>query len=164
MSCGFFAYDLWDIVQRRLYNPRAPSILFHHVAVLVCFTTALYRGVGINYLVLLMASEINSVFGHQRRMLRLLGVPDGGLVSTMNWVCNWFTFIAARVVPCALLSVLLILDWGSFPIMFFIVSSIGMTCVNLLNVQLFTSLLKAYCHDMQTRDGLHLDHGSRKED
>lgn len=57
-SCGYFAYDQWDMLQHRLYSGLIPSILVHHLVLLVCFTLALYRNVTINYLILTLICEV----------------------------------------------------------------------------------------------------------
>ncbi|KAL1101286.1 hypothetical protein V6Z11_D05G288100 [Gossypium hirsutum] len=49
-SCGYFAYDQQDMLQYRLYSGFIPSILIHHLVLLICFTLALYRRITINYL------------------------------------------------------------------------------------------------------------------
>ncbi|KAH9318751.1 hypothetical protein KI387_020520, partial [Taxus chinensis] len=56
-SCGYFAYDQWDMLDNHLYNTQMPSILVHHILLLVCFTLALYRHVTINYLILTLVCE-----------------------------------------------------------------------------------------------------------
>lgn len=58
VSCGYFAYDQWDMLRYRLYTGWIPSILLHHLILLVCFTLALYRKVAINYLILTLVCEV----------------------------------------------------------------------------------------------------------
>lgn len=60
-SCGYFAYDQWDMLQYRLYNGWIPSILVHHLVLLICFTLALYRNVTINYLILTLICEVSHI-------------------------------------------------------------------------------------------------------
>lgn len=57
-SCGYFAYDQWDMLRYHLYNGWIPSILVHHLVLLICFTLALYRNVTINYLILTLICEV----------------------------------------------------------------------------------------------------------
>lgn len=57
-SSGYFAYDQWDMLLHRLYSGWIPSILVHHLVLLVCFTLALYRNVTINYLILTLICEV----------------------------------------------------------------------------------------------------------
>ncbi|KAK3041382.1 hypothetical protein RJ639_001580 [Escallonia herrerae] len=56
-SCGYFAYDQGDMLRYRLFSAWIPSILVHHLILLVCFTLALYRNVTINYLILTLICE-----------------------------------------------------------------------------------------------------------
>lgn len=60
-SCGYFAYDQWDMLRYRLYNGWIPSILVHHLVLLICFTLALYRNVTINYLILTLICEVSHI-------------------------------------------------------------------------------------------------------
>lgn len=60
-SCGYFAYDQWDMLRYRLYNGWIPSILVHHLVLLICFTLALYRNVTINYLILTLICEVGHI-------------------------------------------------------------------------------------------------------
>lgn len=57
-SCGYFAYDQWDMLHYGLYSGWIPSILMHHLILLICFTLALYRNVTINYLILTLICEV----------------------------------------------------------------------------------------------------------
>lgn len=61
-SCGYFAYDQLDMLHYRLYSGLIPSILVHHLLLLICFTLALYRNVTINYLILTLVCEVRSIF------------------------------------------------------------------------------------------------------
>lgn len=61
-SCGYFAYDQLDMLLYRLYSGWIPSILVHHLLLLVCFTLALYRKVTINYLILTLICEVKLQF------------------------------------------------------------------------------------------------------
>ncbi|CAI0393130.1 unnamed protein product [Linum tenue] len=57
-SSGYFAYDQLDMLIYRLYSGAFPSILVHHLVLLICFTLALYRNVTINYLILTLICEV----------------------------------------------------------------------------------------------------------
>ncbi|KAF9599815.1 hypothetical protein IFM89_001761 [Coptis chinensis] len=57
-SSGYFAYDQWDMLHYRLYSGFIPSILVHHLVLLVCFTLALFRNITINYLILTLICEV----------------------------------------------------------------------------------------------------------
>ncbi|KAL3504188.1 hypothetical protein ACH5RR_034029 [Cinchona calisaya] len=146
ISCGYFAYDQWDMLLYRLYSGLVPSILVHHLLLLICFTLALYRNVTINYLILTLICELHSVFLHVRKIRRMAGVHDArNKVVKIEWVLNLITFIGARVMAHALITVKLIIDASKFgkgvelPLALF-----GMAGMNLLNAFLGIDLLKAY--------------------
>ncbi|RVX22382.1 hypothetical protein CK203_012502 [Vitis vinifera] len=122
-SCGYFAYDQWDMLHYRLYSGWIPSILVHHLLLLVCFTLALYRNVTINYLILTLICE----------------------AVKAEWVLSWITFIVARFAPHILITIKLIRDSPRFekgvelPLALF-----GMGGMNLLNTFLGIDLFRAY--------------------
>lgn len=63
-SCGYFAYDQWDMLRYGLYSGWIPSILVHHLILLICFTLALYRNVTVNYLILTLICEVYPIILH----------------------------------------------------------------------------------------------------
>ncbi|CAN4113440.1 unnamed protein product [Withania somnifera] len=151
-SCGYFAYDQLDMLLHRLYSGWLPSILLHHLLLLVCFTLALYRNVTINYLILTLICELHSVFLHLRKVRRMAGFRDssGSIFVKVEWVLNWITFSLARVVSHLLITVKLIRDASKFdkggvelPL-----ALSGMLGMNLLNTFLGIDLFKAYRTEM----------------
>ncbi|CAI9112790.1 OLC1v1013283C1 [Oldenlandia corymbosa var. corymbosa] len=150
-SSGYFAYDQWDMLLYRLYSGTIPSILVHHLVLLICFTLALFRKVTINYLLLTLICELHSVFLHTRKVRRMAGFRDGSsIVVKIEWALNWFTFVVARVISHVLITVKLIKDASKFgkgvelPL-----ALCGMAGMNLLNTFLGLDLLKAYRREMK---------------
>lgn len=146
LSSGYFAYDQLDMLRYRLYSGYIPSILVHHLLLLVCFTLALYRNVTINYLILSLSCELHSIFLHVRKVRRMAGVRDAtSKIVKVEWVLNWFTFITARFGCHILITSKLIADASKFrkgielPL-----ALTGMAGMNLLNVFLGLDLFKAY--------------------
>uniref|UniRef100_A0A1D1YRM8 TLC domain-containing protein 2 n=2 Tax=Anthurium amnicola TaxID=1678845 RepID=A0A1D1YRM8_9ARAE len=145
-SCGYFAYDQWDMLRYRLYSGWIPSILVHHLILLVCFTLALYRNVTINYLILSLSCELHSIFLHVRKVRRMAGlrVANSEAVRT-EWILNWVTFFIARLVCHILITYKLIRDAHKFregielPLALF-----GMAGMNMLNIFLGLDLYRAY--------------------
>ncbi|XP_024164967.1 uncharacterized protein LOC112172037 isoform X2 [Rosa chinensis] len=98
-SCGYFAYDQWDMLHYGLYSGFIPSILAHHLLLLMCFTLALYRNVTINYLILTLICEV--CFIHSLMLLfpfvncfhvSLIGLvyrntSFGQISHNCNWSC-----------------------------------------------------------------------------
>ncbi|KAJ4831953.1 hypothetical protein Tsubulata_018817 [Turnera subulata] len=152
-SCGYFAYDQLDMLRYRLYSGLIPSILAHHLILLVCFTLALYRNVTVNYLILTLFCELHSIFLHVRKMRRMAGVRDAkSKIVRMEWVFNWFTFAFARLVPHILITIKLIADASKFergvelPLALF-----GMAGMNLLNAGLGIDLFNAFRREINHR-------------
>ncbi|XP_057973633.1 uncharacterized protein LOC131161702 [Malania oleifera] len=145
-SCGYFAYDQWDMLHYRLYSGWIPAILVHHLILLVCFTLALYRNVTINYLILTLFCELHSIFLHVRKVRRMAGVRDAkSQIVRVEWILNWVTFILARFTSHILITIKLIRDASKFgkglelPL-----ALLGMAAMNLLNIFLGIDLFNAY--------------------
>lgn len=152
-SSGYFAYDQWDMLIYRLYSGLIPSILMHHLILLVCFTLALYRNVTINYLILTLICELHSIFLHVRKVRRMAGVRDGrSKFVKAEWFLNVMTFVFARLTAHVFITVKLIKDAPKFgkgvelPLALF-----GMAGMNLLNIFLGIDLFKAYMREGNPR-------------
>ncbi|XP_030455194.2 uncharacterized protein LOC115676419 [Syzygium oleosum] len=151
-SCGYFAYDQWDMLQYRLYSGWIPSILVHHLILLICFTLALYRNVTINYLILTLICEIHSIFLHMRKVRRMAGIRDAkSVVVKIEWVLNWVSFFVTRLAAHVFITAKLIIDASKFekgielPLALF-----GMAGMNFLNIGLGIDLFSAFKREMWT--------------
>lgn len=145
-SCGYFAYDQLDMLRYRLYSGWIPSILVHHLVLLLCFTLALYRHVTINYLILTLVCELHSIFLHTRKIRRMAGLRDSSSAMVkLEWVLNWTTFFTTRLTCHILITYKLLVDAHKFkkgielPLALF-----GMAGMNLLNIFLGLDLFRAY--------------------
>ncbi|KAL3026408.1 hypothetical protein AAZX31_04G229600 [Glycine max] len=154
-SCGYFAYDQWDMLHYRLYNGWIPSILVHHLVLLICFTLALYRNVTINYLILTLICELHSIFLHLRKVRRMAGIRDAkSILVKLEWFLNWVTFFVARSVPHILITAKLIKDAYKFEKgMELPLALLGMAGMNLLNIGLGIDLLKAFKRERKSQQG-----------
>ncbi|XP_014499854.1 TLC domain-containing protein 2 isoform X2 [Vigna radiata var. radiata] len=159
-SCGYFAYDQWDMLHYRLYNGWIPSILVHHLVLLICFTLALYRNVTINYLILTLICELHSIFLHVRKVRRMAGIRDAKSIHVkLEWFLNWVTFCVARSVPHILITAKLMKDAHKFqkgvelPL-----ALLGMAGMNLLNIGLGMDLLKAFKRERKSQQRNLHDH------
>ncbi|KAJ7959141.1 TLC domain-containing protein 2 [Quillaja saponaria] len=156
-SCGYFAYDQWDMLQYRLYNGWIPSVLVHHLILLICFSLALYRNVTINYLILTLICELHSIFLHVRKVRRMAGVRDAkSIIVKVEWFLNWVTFILARFASHVLITAKLISDASKFgegvelPLALF-----GMAAMNLLNFFLGIDLFNAFRRETKPQQNNH---------
>ncbi|CAK9164484.1 unnamed protein product [Ilex paraguariensis] len=181
-SSGYFAYDQLDMLLYGLYSGWVPSILVHHLILLVCFTLALYRKVTINYLILTLICEIetccimksllqchkkaymiislHSIFLHVRKVRRMAGVRDArSKIVKAEWVLNWVTFVLARFTSHILIMIKLIQDASKFgkgvelPLALF-----GMAGMNLLNAFLGIDLFRAYRREKNPQKNHHNHH------
>lgn len=158
-SCGYFAYDQLDMLKYGLYSGWFPSILAHHLILLICFTLALYRNVTINYLILTLICELHSVFLHVRKVRRMAGIRSAeSAIVKAEWVLNWLTFFFARLLPHALILIKLVKDAPKFhkgielPLALF-----GMIGMNLLNVGLGIDILGAFKREKNPPQNHHID-------
>ncbi|XP_078434800.1 TRAM, LAG1 and CLN8 (TLC) lipid-sensing domain containing protein [Wolffia australiana] len=152
-SCGYFAYDQWDMLRYRLYSGLIPSILVHHLTLLLCFTLAIYRNVTINYLILSLVCELHSIFLHVRKVRRMAGVKDSNSwMVKIEWVLNWAAFFSSRLLCHILITYKLIKDAPKFgkgielPL-----ALLGMTGMNILNILLGLDLFRAFRREMNRR-------------
>ncbi|PNX84737.1 TLC domain-containing protein 2-like, partial [Trifolium pratense] len=159
-SCGYFAYDQWDMLHYRLYNGWIPSILVHHLVLLICFTLALYRNVTINYLILTLICELHSIFLHVRKVRRMAGIRNArSIVVKLEWFLNWITFFVARCASHILITAKLIRDAHKFdkgvelPLALF-----GMAGMNFLNIGLGIDLFKAFKRERKPQQVNHHQH------
>lgn len=145
-SCGYFAYDQWDMLQYRLYSGLIPAILVHHLLLLVCFTLALYRNVTINYLILTLICELHSIFLHVRKVRRMAGIRDSKCrIVRVEWVLNWIAFFLARLASHLLITIKLIRDASKFETGIELpLALLGMAGMNLLNLFLGIDLFNAF--------------------
>lgn len=145
-SSGYFVYDQVDMLRRHLYNPWAPSLLVHHVVLLVCFTMALYRNVTINYLILTLVCELHSIFLHLRRVLRMASLREEQSWSVrIEWSLNWLTFFTSRIAMHIFITIKLLLDVSKFPSgIEWPLAITGMIGLNILNAILGLDLFKAF--------------------
>ncbi|KAK8643133.1 hypothetical protein V6N13_012443 [Hibiscus sabdariffa] len=144
--CGYFAYDQRDMLKYRLYSGFIPSILVHHLLLLICFTLALYRHITINYLILTLICELHSVFLHVRKVRRMAGVRDAkSRVVKVEWILNWIMFVFARLISHILITGKLVKDASKFdkgiewPL-----AMLGMAGMNFLNAFLGVDLFNAF--------------------
>lgn len=161
-SCGYFAYDQWDMLQYRLYSGLIPAILVHHLLLLVCFTLALYRNVTINYLILTLICELHSIFLHVRKVRRMAGIRDSKCrIVRVEWVLNWIAFFLARLASHFLITIKLIRDASKFergielPL-----ALLGMAGMNLLNLFLGIDLFNAFKREKNPQQ---MNHHHRRE-
>lgn len=152
-SCGYFAYDQLDMLRYRLYSGWIPSILAHHLILLICFTLALYRNVTINYLILTLVCELHSIFLHTRKVRRMAGIRDASSrMVRLEWILNWAAFFTARLGCHIFITYKLIVDAPKFRKGIELPLALsGMAAMNLLNLFLGLDLFRAHKRERSQR-------------
>ncbi|KAL7691605.1 putative TRAM/LAG1/CLN8 domain-containing protein [Plasmopara halstedii] len=148
VSTGYFAHDLWDYVHNGLYV-KSPGIILHHVVVLICYTSALTKTVGVPLLSLALLCELHSIFMHARKLLTMsnYSVQQSQLLRWV-WCMQWITFIVARVIPHTIVTFLTYQSRDFFhQQLHFVIAFGGMVFINLLNLKLFYDVRKAWLKD-----------------
>ncbi|CAI5715582.1 unnamed protein product [Hyaloperonospora brassicae] len=148
ISTGYFAYDLWDYVLNGLYV-KSPDIVFHHVVVLVCYTSALSKTVGVPLLSLALVCELHSVFLHSRKLLTMSNY-SARYSRFLRWVwrAQWVFFALARLPLHVFVAVLTYQARSLFARqLHWTMAFGGIVFINLLNAQLFYDVSKAYRKD-----------------
>ncbi|KAL3678234.1 hypothetical protein R1sor_021190 [Riccia sorocarpa] len=156
VSCGYFAYDQWDMIRRRLYQSGGPSLLIHHVVLLTCFAAALFKNSCINYLILTLLCELHSIFLHIRKVTVLAGANRAwSNILRIEWELNWLTFFTARCAVHILITVKLLQDRHKFEkgTIEFPLAVVGMLGLNVLNFILGKGLWKAFKRERSSKRG-----------
>ena len=81
--------------------------------------------------------EVNSVFLHTRRLMRMLEVNPKGVAFKVNRVLNVITFIVFRFVSCGWVAICLVINRHSINQFSFAVGFIGLVVAILQNFFLF---------------------------
>ncbi|KAB2629155.1 TLC domain-containing protein 2 [Pyrus ussuriensis x Pyrus communis] len=131
-SCGYFAYDQCDMLHYGLYSGWIPSILMHHLVLLIYLTLALYQNVTIN-----SYSHLQGMLNYLlnvRKAWRMAGIRDArSKIIRGEWVLNWVTFTFARTAAHLLITGI------ELPLALF-----GMFGMNFLNASLGIDLFHAF--------------------
>jgi len=98
-SIGYFLYDFIDCIQN--LTSSLFGILIHHIIVLMFLTHVLFYTRNIGYAIYGLSIEMNSVFLHARRLLRLYSpiltsIYYNNLLKILIDIGNYSTFILFR--------------------------------------------------------------------
>ncbi|KAH9555333.1 hypothetical protein CY35_08G108400 [Sphagnum magellanicum] len=147
ISCGYFAYDQWDMLRKHLYNPRSPSRFIHHVILLICFTLAIYYNNCINYVTLTLVCEVHNVILQLRKVRKLSSTKQTrhSWGNSMMWFLNWMTYLTTRLAFHFCITMKLFHDASKFPQGFeWSIKFMGMLGLNVFNLNLGKNLWKIY--------------------
>ena len=145
-SLGYFAFDSASMQAKGLFA-RDPTLIAHHAGVAVGLAVTLARGLLHPLVLVLLTAEINSVFLHARGLLRSLrDEQDPTKGSALYRVVRALLF--ASFVPCRFVAH----GWVVFALWRarealgqpkWLLATAGPLVVNILNLQLFGSLVRA---------------------
>ncbi|VDM98365.1 unnamed protein product [Thelazia callipaeda] len=102
MSTGYLIHDLIDLLINE-QSLRIIELLFHHVIVLLAFTTNYTTGKFLGVVICGLLMELNSIFLHSRSMLNLYRVDKSSTPFRIVALLNIVTFIVFRIAISAYL-------------------------------------------------------------
>lgn len=145
-SIGYFIHDFVHVI---LSRPLFVSweILIHHVVVIFCFGISVIKLEFINYAIVSLLCEINSVFLHVRQLLNLSNTPRSSSIYRFNSLVNILTYIFFRICTLAWMVRWLVLHKGLIPDLLHKIGVFGMSIMTVINLILFARILgKDYLH------------------
>jgi hypothetical protein len=138
-SLGYFVYDLFDMY----YNNKIVSLwqvtIHHAVCIFICGYN-LINLYSLGYMCIGMTMEVNSVFLHARKILKLYGFGDSPTTNLIKFF-NFFTFFVFRFGTLAFAAYSLYTY--SYRLSFFnrILNYVAFSLMLLINIALFQVLL-----------------------
>ncbi|XP_065674658.1 TLC domain-containing protein 2 [Hydra vulgaris] len=136
-STGYFFYDLFDLIGHE--KMREWELLIHHISVITAFMisviTSRYQGFAVCSLIM----EVNSIFLHIRRLMRLEDQNKSFLYS-LNGVFLLITLIFCRICMSGWMIRWLLVNYRSLPFLHYVVGLFGMVVITVNNIGLMYRL------------------------
>lgn len=145
LSCGYFVYDFCDVsIWRKLKD--CWIVLAHHIIIVCMFTYNLAFNYCLYYLIIGLTMEINSIFLHSRKLLKLYGYKKT-IAFKVNAVLNFVSFILFRFAALGfMLYDLCSTKNPALTLKYFYAFLFGGILIGLLNIGLFFKLvLSDFC-------------------
>ncbi|PRW60674.1 cyclopropane-fatty-acyl-phospholipid synthase [Chlorella sorokiniana] len=146
-SAGFFAFVLWAEVAGRLYRASYRHMA-HFTLLLILFAAAAYKSEHTAFMALTLLSEVNSTCHLACKMLGTAASSSGtdgasaGAAAAALTAVDRLTFVAFRLVPHALLGLLVLFQPGAFASWaYYFLALGGMAYMNVTNVRRAVDLL-----------------------
>lgn len=151
-SAGFFGFVLWAEVSARLYSGGSHRHMAHFTLLLILFSAAAYKYEHTAFMAMTLLSEFNSI---PRLAGKLLGMAttagaagtDSAIMAraaTVLAAADRFTFLAFRLVPHALLGLLVLFQPSAFATRaYYALAAGGMLYMNFANARRAAALLAA---------------------
>uniref|UniRef100_A0A8C4NJ92 TLC domain containing 2 n=1 Tax=Eptatretus burgeri TaxID=7764 RepID=A0A8C4NJ92_EPTBU len=140
-SVGYFVHDILDMVQNQGLQ-RCWELVMHHLVVVTCFglTVLSCRYVGFATVALLV--ELNSILLHMRQLLIMAGYR-AGTAARVICLLNITSFAVFRVLTIAWMTRWLVLNCDRIPSLVYMLGSVGMAVMTVMNTMLFYRLLRS---------------------
>ncbi|CAG2210216.1 unnamed protein product [Mytilus edulis] len=141
-SIGYFLYDLYDMMtnEQQLIDW---EIVLHHVLLSTVMIYSWTNKLCIAYSVILLTSEINSIFLHLRKLLQFTKVNFNSWLYQLVAMLNLFTFITCRLFPQSRLMFGFYTDGHRISKSYFILLLLTYPIGFVINIVLFWRILKS---------------------
>ncbi|KAL4447595.1 hypothetical protein ABPG75_004814 [Micractinium tetrahymenae] len=143
-SAGFFGFVLWAEVSARLYRGGSYRHMAHFTLLLVFFSAAAYKSEHTAFMALTLLSEVNSVARLAGKLLAMSGATGAaaGRAAAVLAAADRLTFVAFRLIPHALLGLLVLFQPAAFASRaFYLLAVLGMLYMNFTNTKRAAALL-----------------------
>ena len=152
VTLGYFAYDLVHTL-RTLSIWKSKEIVFHHIWILWGFCIFSWGMDRDNITTIALASEINTMFIHIRKLLRLSRVSVDSMIYQINSWMNVATYIVFRFPAFGWMFLYLFLYTDYTQDIHYLFSTIGCLQMTVFNFVLFYKLVSVdYFNRNKSRD------------
>jgi len=143
LSCFSLGYFMHDFIHfARHYSPFSNGgIVIHHLVVVFCFGLAVVQELFVNFVIVALLCEINSVFLHLRQLLHMAEFSHKSPAYRLNSLVNILTYVLFRICTLSWMIRWLVLQRGIIPDVFHTIGITGMSVMTIVNVILFARLL-----------------------
>ena len=156
-SMGYFIHDFYHAITKRSFCSTW-EILIHHTVVIFCFGVAVVKFRFVNFAIVSLLCEINSIFLHTRQLLNLANVPKAAYFYRLNSLVNILTYIFFRICTLSWMVRWLVLHRDAIPFIFHSIAVVGMSIMTVVNLILFARLLnKDFLHKVGNSAATTLD-------
>uniref|UniRef100_UPI00358F7646 TLC domain-containing protein 2-like n=1 Tax=Myxine glutinosa TaxID=7769 RepID=UPI00358F7646 len=140
-SIGYFVHDILDMVQNQRLQ-RCWELLTHHLVVVTCFGVVVLSRRYVGFAMVALLVELNSILLHTRQLLIMAGYRSG---TTARVICllNIASFAVFRVLTIAWMTRWLVLNCDRIPSSAYMLGSVGMAVMTVMNTALFYRLLRS---------------------
>ena len=140
-SLGYFIHDFIQSITRRPLKS-SWEILLHHAVVILCFGICVVNQKFVNFVVVALLCEVNSIFLHIRQLLKFCNFPKNSKFYKLIIHLNIFSYIFFRICTLSWMVRWLVLHKTLVPYPFHSVGVFGMSIMTGVNLILFAKLIR----------------------